>query len=199
MTSKPWRYAIGSTVVLLIMAAPTLTPDARALRCRVPTEDTTARQAYDLVEQGFGPGENGPFAVVTQMYAIAQAPEDADVAPGTDPRTQDPRLQNLQEQLGAARGGFGRRTRGQPDGGVAVVRVVPEWGPADKRTEQLVHDLRDTTLPAAVQGEGMGAHLGGVTAATTDFSEIIASRTPFFIAGVVTLSFCCSCSPTAHC
>lgn len=69
------------------------------------------------------------------------------------------------------------------------MRVVPEWGPADKRTEQLVHDLRDTTLPAAVQGEGMGAHLGGVTAATTDFSEIIASRTPFFIAGVVTLSF----------
>jgi hypothetical protein len=35
----------------------------------------------------------------------------------------------------------------------------------------------------------MGAHIGGVTAAITDFSEIIAARTPFFIAGVVTLSF----------
>ena len=190
VTSKPWRYAIGSTVVLLIMAAPTLTLTLGHSDAGYLPEDTTARQAYDLVEQGFGPGENGPFAVVTQMYAIAQAPEDADVAPGTDPRTQDPRLQNLQEQLGAAPGVV---SAGEPvvspDGGVAVVRVVPEWGPADKRTEQLVHDLRDTTLPAAVQGEGMGAHLGGVTAATTDFSEIIASRTPFFIAGVVTLSF----------
>ena len=51
-----------------------------------------------------------------------------------------------------------------------------------------MHDLRDTTLPAAVQGEGMGAHPAG-SPRPPPISEIIASRTPFFIAGVVTLSF----------
>ena len=190
VTSRPWRFAIGSSVVLLIMAAPTLTLTLGHSDAGILPEDTTARQAYDLVESGFGPGENGPFAVVTQMYAIAEAPEDADTADGTDPRTQDPRLQRLQRELAAAPGiASTEEPVVSPDGGVAIVSVVPQWSPSDPRTEDLVHQLRDTTLPSAVDGTGMGAHVGGVTAATTDFSEIIASRTPYFIAGVVALSF----------
>ncbi len=190
VTSKPWRYAIGSTVLLLVMAAPTLTLQLGYNDAGILPEETTARQSYDLVKEGFGPGVNGPLAVVTQMYAIAEAPEDVDAESGTDPRTLDPRLQTLREDLAAAPGvASADEPIVSPDGGVAIVRVVPEWGPADKRTEELVHTLRDDVLPASVEGSGMGAHIGGVTAAITDFSEIIAARTPFFIAGVVTLSF----------
>ncbi len=188
VTTKPWRYAIGSTVVLLAMAAPTLTLTLGHSDAGILPESTSARQAFDLIEQGFGPGQNGPFAVVTQMHAIAEAPEDAETQNGTDPRIQDPRLQDLQQQLAAAPGvASADEPIVSPDGGVAVVRVVPEWGPADPLTEDLVHQLRDDVLPNAVPGGS--SHLGGVTAATTDFSEIIASRTPYFIAGVVTLSF----------
>ncbi|MEZ5186505.1 MAG: MMPL family transporter [Candidatus Nanopelagicales bacterium] len=190
VTSKPWRYAIASTVIMLTLAAPTVTLTLGHSDAGILPEETTARQAYDLVRDGFGPGENGPLAVVAQMYAIAEAPKGAKTGSGTDPRTQDPRLLNLQEQLAAAPGVVSADAPVvSPDGGVAIVRVVPQWGPADPRTEALVHQLRDNTFPAAVAGSGMGAHLGGVTAATTDFSEIIASRTPFFIAGVVSLSF----------
>ncbi len=190
VTSKPWRYAIGSVLVLMVMAAPMLTLKLGYNDAGILPRDTTARQAYDLVNEGFGPGVNGPFAVVAQMYAIAEAPEDADPPAGTDPRTLDPRLQALRDDLAAADGvASADAPIVSPDGGVAIVRVVPEWGPADERTEQLVHTLRDEVLPASVEGAGMGAHLGGVTAAITDFSEIIAARTPFFIAGVVTLSF----------
>jgi len=190
VTSKPWRYAIASATVLLIMAAPTLTLQLGYNDAGILPPETTARQAYDSVKEGFGPGVNGPFAVVTQMFAIAEAPQDADVPAGTDPRTLDPRLQTLRDDLAAADGvASADDPVVSPDGGVAVVRVVPEWGPADPRTEELVHSLRDSVLPASVAGTGMGTHLGGVTAAITDFSEIIAARTPFFIAGVVTLSF----------
>ena len=99
---------------------------------------TTARQARTTWSSKGSPGENGPFAVVTQMYAIAQAPEDADVAPGTDPRTQDPRLQNLQEQLGAARGWFRPANPwSAPMAESPPVRVVLNGVRLDKRTEQL--------------------------------------------------------------
>ena len=190
VTRKPWRFAIASTIVLLVMAAPTLTLTLGHSDNGILPEETSARQAYDLIDQGFGAGENGPLAVVTQMYAIAEAPEDVDAPSGTDPRTQDPRLLSLQESLAGAPGvASADAPVVSPDGGVAIVRVVPEWGPADPRTEDLVHELRDDVLPAAASGAGMGAHVGGVTAAVTDFSEIIAARTPFFIAGVVTLSF----------
>ncbi|HQR81143.1 MAG TPA: MMPL family transporter, partial [Actinomycetota bacterium] len=190
VTTKPWRYAIGSSAVLLIMAAPTLTLTLGHNDAGILPPETTARQAYDLIEAGFGPGANGPLAVVSQMYAIAEAPKHADTPAGTDPRTQDPRLQDLQQRLAAAPGVTGAdEPVVSPDGGVAVIRVVPDWGPADPRTEELVHGLRAETLPAAVNGAGMGVHVGGVTAAVSDFSEIIASRTPYFIAGVVTLSF----------
>ena len=190
VTRRPWRYAIGSTLVLLVMAAPMVTIELGYNDAGILPEETTARQAHDLVKEGFGPGVNGPLAVVTQMYAIAEAPQDTDVESGTDPRTLDPRLQTLREDLAAAPGVTSAdEPIVSPDGGVAIVRVVPEWGPSDKRTEELVHTLRDDVLPASAEGAGMGAHIGGVTAAITDFSEIIAARTPFFIAGVVTLSF----------
>ncbi len=190
VTSRPWTFAIASSALLLVMAAPTVTLTLGHSDNGILPEETSARQAYDLIADGFGPGQNGPLAVVTQMYAIAQAPDDADAEPGTDPRTLDPRLQRLQDELAAAPGvASADAPIVSPDGGVAVVRVAPQWGPADPRTEELVHELRDQVLPAAVAGGGMGAHVGGVTAAVTDFSEIIAARTPYFIAGVVLLSF----------
>ena len=60
-------YAAGATVLLLALAAP-----VTALRLGFPDEGTmpqsrTERQAYDLIESGFGPGANGPLVVVVQM------------------------------------------------------------------------------------------------------------------------------------
>ena len=50
-------------------------------------------------------------------------------------------------------------------------------------------DLRERVLPQAAAGKGMDPHVGGVTAATTDLSELIAAKTPWFILGVVLLAF----------
>ena len=66
--------------------------------------------------------------------------------------------------------------------------VVPTTGPQDPRTEDLIHELRDTVLPSATAGTGLDVHVGGVTATSVDSTENIAKRIPLLIGGVVLLS-----------
>ena len=194
VTTRPWRVAVGSTLVLLAMAAPTVTLSLGHTDAGTLPSDTTARKAYDLAAEAFGPGATAPLAVVTRLYSIAAAPDDdASSTPTTgsgDPRVADPRLTTLREALADTPGVVAVGTPVvSTDGGVAVLRVTPEWGSADPRTEALVHRLRDEVLPAATEGEAMAAHVGGITASVTDLAELIAERTSWFIVGVVTLSF----------
>ena len=199
VTARPWLFAVGSTLVLLLMAAPTLTLTLGHTDASILPKDTTARQAYDLTSEAFGPGATAPLAIVTSMYAPAQAPAaDNPDAPATtnadssggDPRTKDPRLVGLREALLSTPGIVAADPAVvSTDGGVSIIRVTPEWSGADPRTEELVKHLRAQVLPEAEAGQGMSAHVGGVTAATTDLSELIAQRTPWFILGVVSLSF----------
>ena len=98
-------------------------------------EDTTTRQAYDLLADGFGPGFNGPLSLATEVPS------------GTDPAA----VQAITDAIGA-------------DSGVAFVsdpiinddtaptaalwRVVPTTAPQDAETTDLVNRLRDDVLPA---------------------------------------------------
>jgi RND superfamily putative drug exporter len=188
VTSRPWLFAVLSTLILLVMAAPTATLSLGHSDASTLPESTTARQADDAVRAGFGGGESSPLVVVSQMFAPATAPEDA--VPGGDPRAQDPRLVELGETLADVPG----VVRVDPavistDGGVSTIRVIPEWGSSDPRTEALVLELRDQVLPPADAGEGMSSHVGGITAINIDLADLIAERTPWFILGVVAMSF----------
>ena len=58
---RPWIAAVAGVAVLLALASP-----VTGLRLGFPDRgndaaDTTTRQAYELVSQGFGPGANGPL------------------------------------------------------------------------------------------------------------------------------------------
>ena len=188
VTSRPWVFAIGSTVVLLALAAPATTLSLGHTDASTLPTTTTARQAEDLVRAGFGAGQSSPLAVVTQLYAVATAPKNP--AAGGDPRAQDPRLVSLRNALAATPGVVAVDAPVvSTDGGVATVRVTPEWGSSDPRTEALVRDLRDRVLPPVESNNGMSSHVGGVTALNIDLSELIAQRTPWFILGVVSLAF----------
>jgi hypothetical protein len=156
VTSRPWLFAVVSTVVLLVMAAPTVTLSLGHSDASILPETTTARQADDAVRAGFGDGESSPLAVVSQMFAPAEAPEDP--VPGGDPRAQDPRLVELRETLAEVPGVVRADAPViSTDGGVATIRVTPEWGSADPRTEALVLELRDQVLPAVDEGQGWTA------------------------------------------
>ena len=70
-----------------------------------------------------------------------------------------------------------------------MITVVPTTSPQDAATRDLVKHLRGTVLPEALDGTGITAQVGGVTAALEDQSVYMVDRMPLFIAGVVGLSF----------
>lgn len=188
VTNKPWPFAIISTLVLLMLAAPTVTLSLGQTDASNLPPETISRQAYDAMAAGFGPGSTAPLVVTSQMYTVATAPPGV-TGPG-DPRTQDPRLQNLRGALAATPGVVSANAPiVSTDGGVAIIKITPEWNAADPQTADLVERLRTQVIPPATAGQGMASYVGGITALSQDLNELIAQRTPGFILGVVLLSF----------
>jgi RND superfamily putative drug exporter len=164
---------LAGAAVLLVLAAPFLAvrfgfPDAGNNR-----EQTSTRQAYDMLAEGFGAGANGPLVLAVEL------PRPGDPAP----------LERLRAAL-TGTPGVALVTPAQinPAGDTAVLTVIPTTGPQDERTEDLVHRLRDTTLPAVVRDTGAVVRVGGVTAISIDSTANIARRIPLLIGGVVLLS-----------
>jgi putative drug exporter of the RND superfamily len=171
---RPWTAAILATALLLALAAPAL-----GMRLGFPDAgndppDTMTRQAYDLNSEGFGAGSNGPLVIAAEVSGPRSKARVAGLA------------QRLRTEPGIA---FVAPPRFNDAGDAALLTVIPTTSPQDKKTEDLVNHLRDDVVPQALQGSGVVAQIGGVTAALEDQSEYMKGRMPLFIAGVVGLSF----------
>ena len=70
-------------------------------------------------------------------------------------------------------------------GDTALITAIPTTKPQDQATSDLVHRLRDTTLPEATAGTDATALVGGPTAGFIDQSDKISARLPWFIGAVV--------------
>ncbi|MBB5789977.1 MMPL family transporter [Jiangella mangrovi] len=163
------------TGVMLALAAPFLGarfgfPDAGN-----DPEDHSARQAYDLLADGFGAGANGPLLLVTSLGGAGSDGESA-LPAVTDAVAATPGVAAV---LPPAL---------DPAGDTALLTVLPSTGPQDAATESLVHTLRDDVLPAASESTGLDVHVGGVTAAAIDVNETMAGGLPLLIGGVVVVS-----------
>jgi putative drug exporter of the RND superfamily len=173
---RPWPAALAGVVVLGVLALPVL-----ALRLgfsdegNFPTE-TTTRQAYDLLAEGFGPGFNGPLVLATEVPA------------GTGPAA----LESVTAAVGRTPGVelVSPVFTNDPVAPTAAVwRVIPTTAPQDEATEALVDRLRAETLPAATAGTGLDVAVTGGVAIGIDFSDFLAGRLPVFFAAVLALSF----------
>lgn len=170
----PWSSAIAATTVLVVMSIPVL--DMRLGQADAGTDpgSTTHRQAYDLLATGFGDGFNGPLLLTV------------DLGPSGDRGVLD-------RITGAVGADPGVQAVSPPEinsaGDTALVTVIPATKPQDQATSDLVHRLRDATLPGATAGSDATALVGGPTAGFIDQSDQISSRLPWFIAAVVSLSF----------
>ena len=67
--------------------------------------------------------------------------------------------------------------------------MISKSAPWADETVDLVEDLRETTIPAALKGTGAAAYVGGQTAGYIDLATQIADKLPLMIAIVVGLSF----------
>ena len=79
VTRRPWAVVAVLIAMLGAIAVPATHMEPRPAGCRLRPEDTTTRQAYDLLEDGFGPGFNGPLTVVVDAPNLP-ANEQARVA-----------------------------------------------------------------------------------------------------------------------
>jgi RND superfamily putative drug exporter len=163
---------VASVVLLLVLAAPFL-----GVHFGLPDEgndpkNTSSRQAYDMLAEGFGPGANGPLLVV------------ADTSRGDGAV-----LHRLQAELGNTDGiAAVSPPLVNPAGDTALITVVPSTGPQEAATEDLVQTLRDDVIPTATKGTGAEVHVGGATAATIDINTSITDRLALLIGGVVVVS-----------
>ena len=184
VAERPWRSLVASVAVLVLLAIPLLglrlgQEDVGAL----PTS-TTARQAYDALSNGFGPGSNGPLLIAAQLGSPAKP-----AAPGQSPAT-DPGLQSLSSAVQRAPDvKHVSPPTLDPSGNTAVYTVIADSAPSAQQTSQLVSYLRSTAIPPATKGTNVTASVGGQTAAYVDLASRISAKLPMMIGVVVALSF----------
>lgn len=140
-------------------------------------ERLSSRRAYDHVAEAFGPGANGPLVLAVDL-------SDATADGGADA------VQDLVVELDGTPGvAEVLPARLSAEGDTAAVIALPETGPQDEATDDLIHRLRDDVLPAVGAEHGVDIDVGGANAAFLDESEYMGARLPVFIGAVIALSF----------
>ena len=166
VSRRPLRSAAVGGGLLVALALPALGMRLAVADAGNDPVGSTTRNAYDWLADGFGAGVNGPLMVVVDT------PDDT-------ARAQVPAIvQRVTDTPGIA---FVEPASQSPDGGIATFTAFPTTSPQSEATEHLVHDLR-RDLPDNV-------HIGGQTAVSIDFATVLAERLPWFIGGVLLLSF----------
>jgi RND superfamily putative drug exporter len=135
-------------------------------------EAQTARRAYDLLAEGFGPGFNGPIPIVVDVNGDQQAPRK--IYDG---------VRNLEGVASA------REPQFNDEKTVAIVFVTPDSAPQDEATDKLVDRLRGDVVPAATGGGDAVAYVSGLTAAFKDIAERIMERLPLFLLYIIGVTF----------
>jgi putative drug exporter of the RND superfamily len=170
---RPVLTAIVATALMLTLAAP-------ALGLRLASSDAgndpasqTTRKAYDLLARGFGKGFNGPLQLAVAL-----------------PRAHDSAaLGQLATAVGSTRGVASvAAPRFNSAATTASLTAYPSTAPESAQTSSLVTRLRQTVIPPIEQSSGARVYVGGATASQVDFSHVLATKLPLFIAVVIGLA-----------
>ncbi|WP_219460628.1 MMPL family transporter [Nonomuraea rhizosphaerae] len=167
---RPWRVLLSSVLVLAALAAPALALKIGPLDEGYGAKGSESRRAYELVAAGFGPGGNGPLAVVATL-------------PSPVARANDPVVDRLVREIGDVDGvAHVAPAKLNASGRAVMIQAVPEYAPSDTRSITVVRDIRNISVP------GVSLHVGGKVAALVDAGDRMAERTPLVIGVVVLLS-----------
>lgn len=175
LTKAPIFPFLTGVIVLAILAVPMF-----GMRLALPTDataspDSSNRKAYDLIDDAFGPGKNGPLlAVVDAKNASVPATE----AFGQVALTISQETDVLNAQV----------VELNPAGDTAQILITPKSGPTGESTIDLVHSIRDHESHLA---ESIGVDYGvtGQTALELDVSDKLSKALVPYLAVVVGLAF----------
>jgi putative drug exporter of the RND superfamily len=170
---RPLPVAVLALAVLIALAVPATHMRLATSDASTYKKDDTTRIAYDLLKQGFGPGFNAPLLLAVEL------PQSGDRAAlgqiGDALRDQDGIAQVLPPRLNQR-------------GDTATMIAYPATTPQDERTDEVVRQAREETLPPIAERTGARVSIGGATASNLDFSQTIRDKLPLFIGVVVGLS-----------
>jgi RND superfamily putative drug exporter len=76
-----------------------------------------------------------------------------------------------------------------PDEALLYATVLPRTGPQAAATDQLMHTLQTGTLPGVLYASESTGYVTGSLAAQLQFRDLVASRLPLIIAGVIAGAF----------
>ncbi len=170
---RPQIPAVLALAVIGVLAIPFFSMRTGLVDASTDPSSSTTYPAYQLLAKGFGPGFNGPLEVVGQVASpagrarfaafTASARSEPGVAAVTSPQFS-------------------------PNGKAEVAEVFPTAGPQEAATTTLL-DLLRAAVPRAEAGSTLAIHIGGTTAESADYSQMLNSKLPQFVAVVVGLAF----------
>jgi putative drug exporter of the RND superfamily len=137
-----------------------------------PANQTT-RKAYDLLAKGCGPGFNGPLQLAV---ALPAAHDTAALTRLSGELRSTPGIASVSAP------------RLSPGGTAAAVVAYPANAPQSAQTSSLVSRLRGAVIPSIDRSTGARTFVGGATASEVDFSHVLSSKLPVFIAVVIALA-----------
>jgi RND superfamily putative drug exporter len=159
-------------VVLIAAAATSALVQLGASDQGTQPTNQTARRAYDLLAEGFGPGFNGPIPIVVDVNG--------------DPDAAQRVYDGVQGLKGVASAGEPQFNDAKT---VALVFVTPDSAPQDVATGELVDRLRNDVVPAATEGGDAVVYVSGLNAAFKDIADRIMERLPLFLLYIIGVTF----------
>ena len=168
--------AVGAVVVVMGVIAVPMT----GMHLGLPSGQsynagTSQRQSFDAVADNLGVGYNGPLLVVASS-SNAGAPISQES------------VGRLTGALSSLKGVSAVTPSGaSASGDTVVLTVIPDAGPTDKATEDLVRMIR-TAAPSYAQDLRVKVGVTGITAMAIDVSQRLADVLPIYLSLVMGLS-----------
>ena len=173
VSRHPVRTLVSVTLLLLAIATPAMHLTLALGDEGSDPKTTATRQTYDLVADAFGPGANGPLAVLIEGSDSAQVTQ---TATAVQRRMQDvPGIADIS------------RIDMADDNSAARIRIISAHGPTTEETSRLVTDLRAVLAPISAS-TGQYVAVTGITAVSIDVSEKLGDALVPFSVVVVGLS-----------
>ncbi len=169
----PILAGLAVIAVLGVIAVPALSLDLNLPDGSAEPAESTQHEAYTMIEEGFGPGYNGPLIVAVDITQTTDIVDDLDSI-----------AERLRDVPGVA---FVSRGVPNPTVDTAIIQVMPETAPSASETKDVVEAIRDLA-PAIDSTLGTPIAVTGATAVSIDISNRLTNALVPFALIVVGLS-----------
>jgi len=177
IVSKPIPFIIAGLALLIVAAIP-----MSKMELGMSTTTQDENKALALLAEGFGKGINGPLLVTVRNA-------DGDVSAAADKAVAHIKtLDDVANARTLSWVGNGTDPK-NPNAGAdtALISIIPNSGPSDQETHELMEQIRDYKNEVSAAGGTM--HVGGLTAILSDMSDKLDKALIPYLIVVVGLAF----------